>query len=351
LNHLSSCACEDGSVGNPFEKCNSLSSTFTKLLVTTGFSEVEGGSIASTEIIDLRTNSRCRAFVDDYPHKYYGVVTGTVLNLPVVVCGGCASHCSTISSECYALTSQGQWRPFKNLTIERGGAAALFNNDHGYHIFGGLGTEGRLESLESFSEDQDNWIKEDPRSNMPTSVFGHCVVALNETTFMLIGGRRSNSSRYSELTHFYDTRSSTWSFGPHLRVGRRYAACGVIKDPESGQEAVIVAGGWDGETVQKSTEILDLDQPHRAKYRWSRGPDLPMPLTNMATVQRENSFGNSILIVGGDETAVEKGGESDRIYELSSTRGPWRQLEQTLQVPRSAHVALLVPDDAVFECA
>ncbi len=55
------------------------------------------------------------------------------------VCGGCAHHCTTISKECYQLDNTCQWKPFTNITIERGGHAVASNKNGEVSLFSGLG--------------------------------------------------------------------------------------------------------------------------------------------------------------------------------------------------------------------
>ena len=91
----------------------------------------------------------------------------------------------------------------------------------------------------------------------------------------------------SDLTFFYDHVNDAWSYGPILRYGRRYAACGLVNGGGRGR-AVVITGGWDGTNVLSSTEILFLDD-NRSRI-WRRGVPFPFPVTSTASIQKDGSF-------------------------------------------------------------
>ncbi len=74
-NHLVSCTCSVGTEGDPYVSCNKVqeeSEARFVVLVTSGFSDLTGGSLASTEIIDVNGGNVVRA--GDYPYRFYGAV-------------------------------------------------------------------------------------------------------------------------------------------------------------------------------------------------------------------------------------------------------------------------------------
>ena len=77
------------------------------------------------------------------------------------------------------------------------------------------------------------------------------------------------------------------------------------------------------------------------------GPALPQALFGNVVVT--NPEGDGVLVVGGNGSAGP-GGHRDTLYELICTSDgqcQWVELPQKLQVARSDHIAMLVPDDAV----
>ena len=85
----------------------------------------------------------------------------------------------------------------------------------------------------------------------------------------------------------------------------------------------------------------------RVKICHISGPALPEALFGDVVVT--NPKGDGVLVVGGNGSAGP-GGHRTNIYELICTSDgqcKWDQLPQKLQVGRSDHVAMLVPDDSV----
>ena len=70
------------------------------------------------------------------------------------------------------------------------------------------------------------------------------------------------------------------------------------------------------------------------------GPNLPFELENSVAL----TDGDDILLVGGK---TKSGKNKDSILRLK--RGKWQALRTTLEVARSSHVAMLVPN-TFFQC-
>lgn len=329
--HLTSCYCPEGTFGDALTACMTTADTssMNSILVVTGVNSDRGGTLKDAEIVNIAGKINCLD-VNDYPNPYYGAVGGLTDSVGAMVCGGCQAHCKNITKQCYHLNAKGGWQPTPDMETERGGASVTVSND-GLWVSGGVSYAGRQASSEIRL----------PRSvsatQMPAEAFGHCTIRINSTTVMMLGGRRTNETRYSNQTHFYNWVTRLWTKGPDLKQGRRYAVCGMLPD-----SVVAIAGGWNGQEALTSTELLYLDLKPNS---WMPGPELPIPLTNAAAVQR----GTSILAVGGDSKPTKDGGESANIYMLDHAFGNWRLLPQKLAVARSAHVAFMIPD-SISKC-
>ena len=60
------------------------------------------------------------------------------------------------------------------------------------------------------------------------NILAHCMVALNETTFMMIGG--GNYDVYdTNATFMIHQDSDIWIEGPSLEIPRKLFGCGVLK--------------------------------------------------------------------------------------------------------------------------
>ena len=100
----------------------------------------------------------------------------------------------------------------------------------------------------------------------------------------------------------------------------------------NGEEAVVVAGGRDLNTV----EIF-----FPSSMEWREGPDLPA--SDRWDAGMSVPFGNTFLIVGGEAD----GDISDRIIKYDVDNDDWIELPQTLTTARADGAAFLVPDNYV----
>jgi hypothetical protein len=104
--------------------------------------------------------------------------------------------------------------------------------------------------------------------DLPIEVKGHCLVSLNDTTVLLIGGNLKDGTT-SKATFFYSTDHMTWTDGPSLTIGRYYHSCALFKSPQHGHtDTVIVTGGYNGDDLA-STEFLNLES-----NSWQSGTQL-----------------------------------------------------------------------------
>ena len=184
----------------------------------------------------------------------------------------------------------------------------------------------------------DIWIE-----NMPDLVKlnHHCVVKINSTTIMVIGGYHND--KRSNKTYILDITKNVWEEGPPLKQERDCFSCGRIKsDMNSSGFSIIVAGGWTGTSRLTSTEVFDA-----ANGTWRPGPELPLPLCCFPMV--EDADGGVVVVGGegtrGDGTVIWH----DTIFRLphAGQNGTWVELPQKLNIARARHVAFMVPNNLV----
>ena len=88
---------------------------------------------------------------------------------------------------------------------------------------------------------------------------------------------------------------------------------------------------------ENSTELLYFNDIDIIEKQWTAGPDLPTISYDATMVE----YNNTVILVGGGEDA-------NQLYQLSSPKGLWVEMKQTLKSKRAAgHVAFLVPDEIV----
>ena len=308
-------------------ECIEPNGPFTKVLISTGFSRTISGLTSTSEIIDL-TNSKstCEDF-GNYTKAIAAATGGLLNNTYPVICGGTYNEreCNTLGS-LKLHTFLNQTKPFPSSIMVAPNTLWLTGSIDEYSMdFIGTSEYVKLtdDALVSF---------EGPK--LPLDVLGHCMVALNESTFMMIGG--GNDDVYdTNATFMIHQDSDIWIEGPSMEIPRRVFGCGALKVAEAGIHYAVVSGGTTILSGQ-SVEFLDLNDMDKG---WFPGPYLPIPLHAHSMVATENS----LVAIGGVTT---DGTTTNDLFELtcSETGCKWKEMEQKLKIGRSNFVAMMVPD-------
>jgi hypothetical protein len=198
-----------------------------------------------------------------------------------------------------SLLDKGFW---KNITetneyrLSAGCSQSPYRSEgHSLFVTGGFDYYSEQETNSSESFNGEFW--EEVLPNLSVSLHGQCVLLLNSTTVMVIGGAVQRGSEYSKATYLYNTEHKEWRVGPALKTARAYHGCGRIrKSSESHEFTAIVVGGtnigaW---SALKSVEILDGN-------RWVPGPDLPYATAGTTLI--EDPTGGVINVGGWTESA------------------------------------------------
>ena len=231
----------------------------TKLLVASGL-----GFLDSVEVVNLdefNPGLTCDN-LQDLPYGLSGSTGQLFQGERPIICGGYDRSIAAIC-DCFELQA-GTWVSIASLSECRGYAPSSslsVQNENGEELLiiaggsSGSGQYGNIKSVEAF--DGNIWSLEKV-SPLPTNVGEHCMVRINESTLLSIGGYGSNMG-YSALTYFYNSNSDTWFEGPNLNVQRCKNACGILNwfnpDTDQAEKVVVVAGGYDG-VYLSSTELL-----------------------------------------------------------------------------------------------
>jgi hypothetical protein len=237
----------------------------TKVLVTTGWDEGSN----KMEIIDLSDPANvCQPSVlDEYPiDQVQGASGGLLSNDIALICGGSKeSSPTTRLDDCFVINENVVEATIK-LTQPRSNAASVVLNGNTSWMTGGVLDENVKTKSTEFVE----LNATRPGPDLPVEVSFHCLVPLNDTTVLLIGGYQQGGPR-SKDTFFYNIDHQTWTEGPKLLSGRSDHSCALFKSPQHGHtDTVIVTGGLNGNgQYQASTEFLNSDSKS-----WTSGTDL-----------------------------------------------------------------------------
>ncbi len=202
----------------------------TKLLVATGYEGGFGPELGSVQVVNL-DESNPDSICENLPDYPFGTqfATGQLYNRQTpIICGGYngGSHC-----ECHSL-KDGAWQSIQNLNeCRHATASALFpnpnnNDDDILFVTGGKTRSLPLSTVESF--DGTLWNK-NMFDNLPTTMNGHCMVKINNTMLLQIGGTINDSyTGTTDKTYFLNIAQNKWISGPKLNVGRVQHSCAVI---------------------------------------------------------------------------------------------------------------------------
>ena len=220
-----------------------------KVLIATGRPLSE--SRQNTEVLDLNNEDAVCHNLPPFPEEIRSA-TGSVIQGQPLVCGGYDKDWNA-KEDCWTLEkSRTSWRRLTTMTSKRTTAASVPVNNTYLWILGGYDGDGPTKSTEYV--DLEGNSKTGP--DMPLPISSHAIVALENSTYFLIGGR-TDDDQHSEKTYYFSEETQQWSQGPNLKQGRAIHTAGLIIDEVTAERYTIVAGGiGDGWSTLDSTEIL-----------------------------------------------------------------------------------------------
>ena len=277
--------------------------------------------------MDLQSpNTICKS-LPNIPEQVSATIGGLGFKQNPLICGGYTNL--DISDRCYSLENN-QWISSDRAVEARTEAAAAQLQD------GRIVVTGGYDGYQPEVLTEQGWEGNVPP--LPVRVHAHCMVAVNSTTVMAIGGYQND--RTSGKTFYFNANGQSWTEGPELKLKRILPGCGKIRRDKTSQEMrVIVAGGFEYyDSATTSVEILD-----EGSNEWRKGPELPFGIAHSQLVEDQN--GGVVLV----------GGYSDSENHLSTLRqlphggaeAEWSEMEQKLKIGKFWHSAFLVPDNVV----
>jgi N-acetylneuraminic acid mutarotase len=284
------------------------------------------------EVINLASSASTCQNPPNFRAQNYAAIGGLWFKGNPILCGG--FHNSSYSNKCYSLENN-EWVSSDIMKSIRVDAAATKLKDGKLLVTGGIDGSGGfaypLKSAELLTED--GWVSNIP--SLPVTISYHCIVTVNSTTVMVIGGYQNN--QYSRKTFYFNFGEASWTKGPELKNKRGYHSCGKIRrDKESQEMSIIVAVGYNGSYLS-SVEILD-----EGSNKWQTGPDLPFGIRYSQMVEDQN---RGVVLIGGESSSV---GILDTLNQLPhGGQDVWIKMEQKMQTGRKDHTAFLVPDNVV----
>jgi hypothetical protein len=299
---------------------------FSKLLICSGFTD-------TCEVINLASSSSTCKNPPNFPATVYVAIGGLDFKGNPILCGGVQNGVG--SNKCYSLENN-EWVSSASMNSIRVDAAAAKLKDGKILVTCGLdGSGSSLNSAEMLTEE--GWESNIP--SLPVTIYSHCMVTVNSTTVMVIGGYQNGP--FSGKTFYFTFGEESWTEGPELKTKRSYHSCGKIRRNKESQEMSIIAAGaynYDGSGYLSSVEILD-----EGSNEWKTGPELPFGIDSSEMVEDQNG---GVALIGGWLTS---GDILDTLYQLphGGQEAVWTKMEQKMQTGRKDHTAFLIPDNVV----
>lgn len=240
--------------------------------------------------------------------------------MPVVCCGiRMSTACVKLDPSGWNGTSGMTWKTIGN-TIQAGYIRASdYRPEMGLVIAGGYGAMGggRSAKVEISKDNAATFQQLEP---LPTPLERTCVVILNETTFIVMGGYGGNG--VEKRVFSYDLRTNDYTPLPNLPHKNYDQSAALV-----GRDIWVVGGAYQRDKVQ----IFNLDTE-----QWREGPTFPVGIWRTDIVPYEDSF----LVVGGD-------GAGNKIWKLNLDNQSWDELTARLRQGYSYHAATLLaaPDN------
>jgi hypothetical protein len=267
----------------------------------------------------------------NFPAKVYAAIGGLGFNGKPIICGGRQNNVG--SNKCYSLENN-EWVSSASMNSVRDYAAAAQLQDGKLLVTGGYdGPRSFLNSAEMLTEE--GWKSNIP--SLPVTIYAHCMVTVNSTTVMAIGGYQNGL--ISGKTFYFTFGDESWTEGPELKNKRGWHSCGKIRrNKESKEMSIIVAGGQYVSSYLSSVEILD-----DGSNEWQTGSELPYGVRLAQMVEDQNG---GVVLIGGQSSSVDN---LDTLYQLphGGQDAVWTKMEQKMKTGREQHTAFMVPDNIV----
>ncbi len=296
---------------------------FSKLLTCGGYSNID-----TCEVINLASSASTCKNPPNFPATVYAAI-GFKGN--PILCGGYQN--GSKSNKCYSL-EYNKWVSSASMNSVRVEAAAAQLKDGKLLVTGGYDKSGSVLNIAEMLTEE-GWESNIP--SLPFTIRAHCMVTVNSTTVMAIGGLQN--SQYSGKTFYFTFGEESWTEGPELKYKRRYHSCGKIRRNKESQEmSIIVAGGWDGSSYLSSVEILV-----EGSNEWQTGPELPSGIYDSQMVEDQY---RGVVLIGGYSSSV---GNLYSLFQLphGGQDAVWTKMEQKMKTGRFWHTAVMIPDNIV----
>jgi hypothetical protein len=226
-------------------------------MVTTGYSQ-------NTEIIDLVDATNVCTGLASYPHLTASVSAGLYNESTPLLCGGWTKN--GYLDGCYTISAT-KVEQIATLSKPRVGAASVFINETTFWLTGGhIQPNNVLQESSEFIQLGGETTSVKDGQDLPLKLALHCMLLLNDTTIIVIGGMTVNWTPV-DITYYLDIQQidAQWVQGPSLQEKKHSQACGIFTSNFHNNQRTLVVTGGNPSTI--STEFLVLG----SESKWTKG--------------------------------------------------------------------------------
>ena len=162
-------------------------------------------------------------------------------------------------------------------------------------------------------------------------IFRHCIVQINETTILSIGGQGKTHLSFDQ-TMYFNHESQEWTIGPPMKVGRAQHSCGkvIIEDIS----VIVVAGGVSIDDQDSAFTSVEFLLAHNTT--WIEGPELPSPPSLRAQIV---SNGHELYLIDTFRLIIRR-----LVCKSGIQSCQWIKQDNNLQIQRADAIVSLIPD-------
>jgi len=285
-----------------------------------------GGQNNKTELIDLATGGAESCVSDVLAPHFSENAMGIFVGDKPTICGGWnwLGNPPEGYDVCWSLDPiTGSWEQFTTLPEIRGQSYAAYTSNGGWFMAGGydgnsypsndLDSTLKLVNDESFEKG----------AQLPFTSKSHCMVGLDDNSYLLVGGERGD---YSNNACLYDVEKDKWTCEGDFQNSYVFPVCGTFK--KDGETHVLVGTGAN-DAAYGYTEIY-----HVKDQSITNGPQMPFGPLHGAYAY---PFGDTFVVAGGSKP-LEEGAESTDILYFDPITEQFQVMEQKMAIGRSNHL-------------
>ncbi len=264
----------------------------------------------------------------------------------VVICGGQGMEGNFLLKSCYIATNQKSFQS-EHFDMQNGyrtaAASTVIDNGLTLWITGGWDFSSRQNTSELVTLNPVSSSKNGPQ--LILALESHCMVQLNESHAMLIGGSSDFHDPEDRTWCYSNLHQQQWASCPNLNYRRKNLACGVLYDNMLDQTVVMVAGGIHVDMFgDKTVEHLFIGD----NSRWDQGWTIDNGVLCYGTFGPSSvvSHDKSRLIIIGGRAIGYPNPYHKSLCSCTITQGSpnCEVMKQELQIGRGLSVAMLIPD-------